>query len=706
MNDERLYNLLPEIYRVRDVEQGEPLRALLAVLESQLDAIETDFSALYDNWFIETCDEWVVPYIADLLGVKGISGDIALPFSQRSLVAHTIGYRRWRGTPATLEHAARDATGWPATAVEFFDRLAATQSLRYPRPGKGGTVDLREVGDEGPVGAPFETSAHTVVLDSGNGHASQPAVSALHQYSIPKLGLFFWRLRSYPVLRGTAREVQPGCFTFHPFGLDVPLFNRPRRQTSTTSRITEENVPGRLRRRPLIDEIQTRQCGGVPRTDYFGEQAVFEVFVPSANDKQLMAIPSTQIVISDLANWRRPPPSAAGLPLEVAVDPLRGRLALPEGVDARNVEVSYAFGFSTDIGGGPYNRGQTLVTDEPDVWLAVVGRDSLAEHDDRLRFDELSDAIDAWAASGRSGIIQIVDNRTYDLHAPGGEDEEGFAIPLSTPRYLAIEAANERCPCLRGDLNVQSEHPQARLTLNGLWLDGAITLHGSVQLRIAHCTLRPIGWGPTARPSLLANGDASEIQVAISSSIVGPIRLSSHILGLRIEDSIVDGLSGYAIAGHGNGDTIGPMAVVERTTVLGPVDLDALLAAVDVVFDGRVDVRRRQTGIVRYSYLPDDSQTPRRHQCQPDLALANADATTRELIRHRLKPSFTSLVYGEPGYAQLSLACPIEIRAGSEEGSEMGAFNLLHAPWREARLRTVVDEYLPYNLQMGIVYCT
>ena len=39
---ERLYKLLPAFYRVRDVDQGEPLRALLAVIEGDV----VDFAAL------------------------------------------------------------------------------------------------------------------------------------------------------------------------------------------------------------------------------------------------------------------------------------------------------------------------------------------------------------------------------------------------------------------------------------------------------------------------------------------------------------------------------------------------------------------------------------------------------------------------------------------------------------------------------------
>src|SRR6266700_3778775 len=65
---DRLYNLLPVVYRQKDTELGEPLRALLQVIAEQVNIVEDDIAQLYDNWFIETCQDWVVPYIADLIG--------------------------------------------------------------------------------------------------------------------------------------------------------------------------------------------------------------------------------------------------------------------------------------------------------------------------------------------------------------------------------------------------------------------------------------------------------------------------------------------------------------------------------------------------------------------------------------------------------------------------------------------------------------
>ena len=72
-SSDRLYNLLPANQRVRDAAQGEVLRSLLAIISDELAGVEADIRGLYENWFIETCDDWVVPYIGDLLGVRGLN---------------------------------------------------------------------------------------------------------------------------------------------------------------------------------------------------------------------------------------------------------------------------------------------------------------------------------------------------------------------------------------------------------------------------------------------------------------------------------------------------------------------------------------------------------------------------------------------------------------------------------------------------------
>jgi hypothetical protein len=157
MNDggNTLYPLLPAIYRDRDADRGYPLRALLSTLAAQGAVVDADIAQLYENLFIETCKDWVVPYIGDLVSnralydagrisqpdtAKGLFTDLVgtyllppLSIRARADVANTIYYRQRKATPAMLEELARDVTGWPAHVVEFFQLLGWTQFLEHQR---------------------------------------------------------------------------------------------------------------------------------------------------------------------------------------------------------------------------------------------------------------------------------------------------------------------------------------------------------------------------------------------------------------------------------------------------------------------------------------------------------------------------------------------------------------------------------------------
>src|SRR3954449_7938360 len=113
---EALFDLLPAIHKIRDAEQGGVLETLLSVFGEQIEVLQENLDQLYDDQFIETCAPWVVPYIGDLVGARGINdpeGEAAA-FSERALVADTIRLRRRKGTAAVLEQLARDVTNWDA----------------------------------------------------------------------------------------------------------------------------------------------------------------------------------------------------------------------------------------------------------------------------------------------------------------------------------------------------------------------------------------------------------------------------------------------------------------------------------------------------------------------------------------------------------------------------------------------------------------
>ena len=100
---ETLYALLPTIYRVRDTEHDGQLKALLGVIAEQVSVLEENLEQLYDDQFIETCAEWVVPYIGDMLGVRTLSAERkASMYSLRAHVAKTIEVKV--GLRAGMQH--------------------------------------------------------------------------------------------------------------------------------------------------------------------------------------------------------------------------------------------------------------------------------------------------------------------------------------------------------------------------------------------------------------------------------------------------------------------------------------------------------------------------------------------------------------------------------------------------------------------------
>ena len=392
---DRLYPLLPAIYRIRDAAEGEPLRALLAVVESELRVMEEDISDLYDDWFIETCAEWVVPYIGDLLDTGELYAESARTYGQqerRAYVANTLAYRRRKGTAPVLEQLVRDVTGWRSRAVEFFQLLATTQNLSHPRP-TSATADLRPNRLPDRVGTPFEQRvAYTAevrrIRDDRPQFSSTDGFASSGRYNVSQIGLFVWRLQSYPLDRSTARLVAGAdtrptglYYTFNPLGFDrAPLFNQPQTETDLLQLAQEINVPGILRRPALIQELAERQRSqlqGQPLEGirYFDADPVLQIFI----NRQLRPIPPDEILITSLRNieaetgvndWI----SIANLPTTdssaemrslptktVAVDPESGRLAFLDRTVPKTIEVGYLYGFSGDVGGGSYERDESVI---------------------------------------------------------------------------------------------------------------------------------------------------------------------------------------------------------------------------------------------------------------------------------------------------------------------------------------------------------
>jgi hypothetical protein len=206
----------------------------------------------------------------------------------------------------------------------------------------------------------------------------------------------------------------------------------------------------------------------------------------------------------------------------------------------------------------------------------------------------------------------------------------------------------------------------------------------------------------------------------------------------KISDSIVDATepSRVAIAAPAAAEPskgFGGALTILASTVIGKIAtkrldlvsnsiLLARLAEAGETWPAAIRAARKQVGCLRFSYVPHGSIVPRRYRCQPQLAIDQEIAarekalggpvpqTERARIRarqaRRIQPSFGALRYGQPAYAQLRRTTPLEIRAGADDESEMGAFHALYQPQREANLRIRLEEYLRFGLEAGLFFET
>lgn len=688
---QRMYELLPAIHRVRDAAEGGPLEALIRVLAEQAGVVEEDLERLYDDQFIETCARWVAPYIGDLIGYRTLHGVSSATGSPRAEVANTIAYRRRKGTASVLEQLARDVTGWNARVVEFFELLATTQYMNHLRPANHYAPDLRRWETLERLDTPFDTVAHTV--DVGR------IASGEGLYNIPNIGIFLWRLGAYSLTRSPAVAVDANRFLFSPLGNNTPLFTHPESEDEITHLAEPLNVPDPISRRVLDEYLES----------YYGPGLSLVLHVDG------LEVPFTGVQVCNLADaggaWAHEPQ------VRIAIDPELGRIAFPVGQEPDTVEVTYHYGFSADMSGGEYERADTI-------------EDQLTPIETVTAPAAIQDALDDLTAGG---AVQIDDSGRY---------QEALAIAIDPKARLEVRAANEHRPTLvlGGELTVTGG-TDAEVTLNGLLLSGAalrvpVAANGLRRLVLRHCTLVPgqtldIDGVPAApgQPSLIVELD--DLTVVLDHCIVGGIRA---VPGAKFEvnDSVVDANDPTAVAFADLDDSAaGAELRVVDSTIVGKVHTRRLDLASNVIFladlapadtwTAAVRAAQKQSGCVRFSWVPSPARVPRRYRCQPDLAIEEAVADALEAnpglteleqlaltasvtagTRARVVPAFTDRRYGRPAYGQLSRGCPVEIRRGADDESEMGAFHDLFQPQRLTNLDVRLQEYLRVGLEAGV----
>jgi hypothetical protein len=295
---EKLWSLLPAIYRAEDSDDFDvsgPLRELVARVGVQAAVVRRSIDRLWEDQSIESCEDWVVEYLGDLLATNLVAGLDAA--GRRADVGKTIYYRRRKGTVALLEELASDITGWTVRVVEGFRRLGRTRHGLDPAIVAGGFADLRDA-----HGASLTDSAF-------DAHFHAADVRRASRYAISKLAVFAWRAHSLDVSGVTPVQDKacPNQYTFDPTGRDVQLFAF----ADTTS--GDDWVP------PLEHQVPGPISAGL---------------LAAAYDELYPRSLSVSGVAADF------------------IDPVRGRVFAP----AAPSEVGYHYGCTSEIGAGPFDR--------------------------------------------------------------------------------------------------------------------------------------------------------------------------------------------------------------------------------------------------------------------------------------------------------------------------------------------------------------
>jgi hypothetical protein len=183
-------------------------------------------------------------------------------------------------------------------------------------------------------------------------------------------------------------------------------------------------------------------------------------------------------------------------------------------------------------------------------------------------------------------------------------------------------------------------------------------------------------------------------RLVIDHCITGPILVeqledcaeSGFVEELVIRDSIVDAQQfdpEMAI------DCVTGRVVLERVTVFGDVDV-ALIEASDSIILGSLTALNQQESCLRFSAVSPGGSLPRLFE------VFGPGRPSESIEPTPIVPEFfTSLRFGDPGYALLSVVAPVEMSEGAENGSEMGAFSSLLRPIRLNSIVNKVDEFKP-----------
>lgn len=668
-----LLALVPAIYLIRDPEQKYPLTALIDVLQSQYDALDSNMAALYADWFIETCAGWAVPYLGELVGIRSRDAAGAAVAMPRAAVANAVTYRMWAGTSAALARACGAATGWPAAALEDVSNAFAAVSLRHRQSHQAGMANIADLSAMAQVAGPFNPYPRTVSVRAAQASARQTLATMPLPPALGTLSLAFWRLAAMPMEWVETLPLGQDLYALHPAGVPMPLFQVPATPPDAVSALTPSEVPSQVTPDLLRAAIAGLPAGALPLQlgirSCVSEEETTEIIPPSC---------------LRVARLNEPADPAPNL---VYVDPELGRVQLGAQYTAGRdgpfaVVATYAYGSAADLGGGPYARGNAFILDlaqlsDGNVMRVMVDPAGV----DQGAFATLELAIVHCSASAqvdgdRTILILINDNNRHVL-------PPGYRADVRADTIVVVAMPGKR-PCISGSATFFNHTAAGRSTLlmDGLLWNGELMLEGLIDFTAIDCTIgQPVvgrdgfetGIRTMPAPSRpTAEQPTPEITVRLGNSIVGPCDLSKGLpVVLIAADSILDAGGGQAIVGTTppSVDNCGLRLQLDAVTLFGDVIASVLLDCVDTLVTGTMVIAGRP------------------------LERAPAYCVIGKLPGHApLGFDWRSRRYGMPGYGLLGAGNPVQILTAGTNEQSPGAFHGLSDRQRERNLEPILAE--------------
>ena len=669
-----LMDLVPPLDRLnRDKGENEELATLLAVLQSQADAIAMNINQLYDNWFIESCSDWAVPYIAKLLNIPADLADAERIPRQRASVANHLTYRAYRGTSRAIECAFQDATGWPVYLVEGLERQF-TSSQQDIRPSDQPSL-LDMMTADIPAAPPDPFSDYRTSFSISRTPVTPPTAK-------DTVALYYWREKAVERSDMEALPLGDDIYSLDPLGRNIRLVLPVRRTDSTTYSLpTPLPVPMSLTRLILRDTLITNPA------------QITNALTIRING---LTVPTNRLFSGDLGKdlstaenneWRR----KAREETLVLIDPEYGRLKLFQAgkqtdPDENRVQVTSWISDAGDIGGGIYDRGDRLVQPDAATRMVLVANNPFALSPPPAGYDavfsSLQSALNDWqTGSASETIIQLVDNNRHAFSK----------APLSfqdKDRTLVVQAAQGFSPTIYGSVQATSTGSGNELWIGGCYIAGQVELTGNMDLTLVDCTL----WQEATTALRYSVGDdlssvRQRCSIQIDHSLTGPLSISARSCRVSISDSTIDGQGGAAL--QGPEETImDDLGLTTRRPIGAPV------AATDTTFLG--DVSSLQILETENVLIVGTVETPEGKPLSPldGIWISDDNHPAIEMISRRA---------GHSGFAVLAPDNPFQVLTGGSDGGEFGVFHNRFNAQRLRAGRQTIQDFCPIDMQVDFI---